>query len=219
MTAQFWFYILSPIGTLLAIYVAYIALIKQAQPHITIYYEPDDRQASVINLVVENAGGGTARDITFSQPLPVACFGIEKPDCSGDEVLGTGLPAIAAGQRYIYMGGQYAGLDDKLGDGLNVKVVYSYNNPIGITRKRVESCVLHVKHLALMPSVKSMEQAVVDALGQTNQTTIHQIRDRLSSINKSLEVLAKATEKQEAVQESDTQSEAVKSSGESHESI
>ena len=104
------FYIVSPIVTLLAVLIAYMTLAKQARPHLLVHYRPNPDIQSFVDLVVENIGGGMARDVTFSRPIPIKYFGIEKSDGSAIEALGEGLPAIASGQRFIFDGGQYAGL-------------------------------------------------------------------------------------------------------------
>ena len=145
--AQTIFYVVSPLVTLLAVFIAYLALVKQSRPHILVQYRPNPDIPSMIDLVIENIGGGMARNVVFSQPLPARCYGIEKASDNGTEVLGDGLPAIAAAQKYVFDGGQYGGLANRLGTKLEVEVSYKYKNPIGINRKRKESCVLSVSHM------------------------------------------------------------------------
>lgn len=184
------FYVVSPLITLLAVSVAYLALLKQSKPHILIQYRPNPNIQTFIDLIVENIGGGMARDITFSQPLPAKCFGIEKHDGPGLEVLGDGLPAIAAGQRYIFDGGQYGGLASKICDKLEIEISYSFINPLGIKRSRKEQCVLSVSHLQSMPTRTSAEQAVIDALIGPNVTTLQKIERALNNIGEALNRIA-----------------------------
>ncbi|HHH43369.1 MAG TPA: hypothetical protein ENK49_04455, partial [Gammaproteobacteria bacterium] len=171
--AQIIFYVVSPLVTLLAVLVAYIALVKQSRPHILVQYRPNPGIQSFIDLVVENIGNGMARNVQFSQPIPAQCFGIEKPDGEGGEALGGGFPAIAAGQQFIFDGGQYAGLKNRIGEMMEIQLTYEYMNPIGIRRKRKEACVLSITHLEGMPSRTNAEQAIVDALKSNNVTTLH----------------------------------------------
>jgi len=180
--AQIIFYGVSPLVTLLAVVVAYLALAKQSKPHILIHYRPNPNIQSIIDLVIENVGTGMARDVTFSKPLPARCFGIESPDGPGSEVLGNGLPAIAVGQQYIFDGGQFGGLSDKLGKHLEVEVLYNYRNPLGIIRRRTETCILSVSHLENMTTRTSPGQAIVDALKGPNTTTLQKIENELKSI-------------------------------------
>jgi len=180
------FYVISPLVTLLAVWVAYIALVKQTRPHILVQYQPNPGIQSFVDLVIENIGGGMARNVNFSQPLPVQCFGIEKPNGSGVEVLGDGLPAIAAGQRFVFDGGQYGGIDSRIGDKLELEVSYSYTNPFGFNRKRRELCVLSIAHLSNMPTRTSAEQAIVDSLKGPNVTTLQKIHGDLSNIASAL---------------------------------
>jgi hypothetical protein len=188
--AQTIFYVVSPLITLLAVSVAYLALLKQSKPHVLIQYRPNPNIQTLIDLVVENIGGGMARDITFSQPLPAKCFGIEKPNGPGLEVLGDGLPAIAAGQKYIFDGGQYGGLASKICDKLEIEISYSFINPLGITRSQKERCVLSISHLQNMPTRTSAEQAVVDALTGPNITTLQRIERELNNIGTALSRIA-----------------------------
>ncbi len=180
--AQTVFYVVSPLVTLLAVLVAYLALLKQSRPHLLVHYQPNPNIQSLIDLNIENLGNGMARDVAFSQPLPAQCYGIEKPDGEGSEVLSEGLPAIASGQKYVFDGGQYAGLSKKLGSSIEVQVSYKYRNPLGIIRSRNETCMLSVEHLKNMPTRTSAESAIVDALNGPNVTTLHRIERELHSI-------------------------------------
>lgn len=188
------FYVISPLITFLALWVAYIALVKQSRPHILVYYQPNPGIQSFIDLVVENIGGGMARDLIFSKPLPVQCFGIKNPDGSGVEVLGEGLPAIAAGQRFIFDGGQFGGLVSHIGDKLELEVSYNYKNPFGFSRKKREVCVLSIAHLSKMPTRTSSEQAIVNALEGPNVTTLQKIHKELSNIASALDSISKKEE-------------------------
>ena len=188
--AQTIFYVVSPLVTLLAVVVAYLALVKQSRPHILIQYLPNPDIPSMIDLVIENLGGGMARNVTFSQPIPARCNGIEKASGGCTDVLGEGLPAIAASQKYIFSGGQYGGLAERLGTKLEIEVSYNYNNPIGISRKRKESCVLSVSHMKTMPSRTSADQAIVDALKGPNVTTLQRIEKELHAIGGVLNIIA-----------------------------
>lgn len=184
-------YIVSPLATLLAVWVAYLALLRRSQPQLLVYYAPNPNIETLIDLVIENIGGATATNVTFSKPIPVTWFGIEKPDEDGSFIAQSGFPAISAGQRYVYDGGQYAGLFSKIGEALPVAVEYRYRNPFGFMRKRCESFVLSMAHMEHMPTRTSAQQAIVDALKSSNRTTIHEIRDELRVLNKSLHSLAK----------------------------
>jgi hypothetical protein len=185
--AQTIFYVVSPLVTLLAVSVAYIALVRQSRPHVLVHYRPNSGIPSMIDLVVENLGGGLARNLKFSEPLPSQCWGIDKPVGKGGDVLGDGLPALASGQQMIFDAGQYGGLEARLGNALEIKISYSYRNPIGINRKRTESCVLSVSHIQNMPTRISADQAIVEALKGPNKTTVQEIKTELQGIKIALE--------------------------------
>lgn len=198
--AQTAFYVVSPLVTLLAVFVAYLALLKQSRPHILVHYRPNPGVQSIIDLVVENIGNGMAREVVFSKPLPARCYGIEAPDGEGVEVFGDGVPAIAAGQQYIFDGGQYGGLAKRLGEKLEVKISYKYKNPLGISRNRTELCVLSVSHLQHMTTRTSAEQSIVDALKGPNKTTLQKIQGELFNIGAAIKQL---TSKLDESKESD----------------
>lgn len=56
------FYIVSPVITLMAVFVAYLTLNKQSMPQLLIHYRPNPDIQTLIDLVVENIGGGLASD-------------------------------------------------------------------------------------------------------------------------------------------------------------
>ena len=197
LLAQIIAYVISPLATLLAVWVAYLAVLKGSQPQLLIYYQPNPDTPSVIDLVIENIGGGSAIAVTFSEPLPIDWWGIEKPDGDGSFISKEGFPALSAGQRYTFNGGQYSGLKSKIGKGIKVKVAFNYRNPLGILRKTNEMFVLGIEHLARMPTRTSANQAIIDALKGPNKTTIQEMRDELRAINKHLRLLAQQREQKD----------------------
>ncbi|UYY88092.1 hypothetical protein [Alcaligenes sp. SMD-FA] len=180
---------LAGIGTFLAVGVAYMTLYKQSKPHILVFYVPNQKQASIIDLVVTNIGSGNAIDVRFSVDLPIHFFGIDHPTGDGNYLQASGFPMIAPGQRYEFQGGQFGGLQEELGDGLRLLVSYKYKNPIGCLCTDQEDFVLSVSHLGHLPASKSAEQTIVDAFKLSNgtATTLHEIRDELRKINNSFE--------------------------------
>lgn len=188
-------YIVSPLATLLAVWVAYLALLRGSQPQLLIYYQPNPDIPSFIDLIVENKGGGDAINVTFSEGLPINCFGIEQPNAEGGSVPKTGFPMVSAKQRYVFDGGQYAGLANRLGSGLPINISFKYLNPLGFYWKSTESVVVGVEHLKGMPTRTSAGQAIIDALKGPNKTTIQEIRNELRAMNKSLYVIAQQLNK------------------------
>ncbi|HTO40238.1 MAG TPA: hypothetical protein VL026_04620 [Rhizomicrobium sp.] len=194
LLAQIIAYIISPLATLLAVWVAYLSLLRGSQPQLLVYYQPNPDVPSIIDLVIENIGGGVAIGVTFSEPLPINCFGIEKPDGEGAVVSKQGFPAVSPGQRYVFTGGQYSGLQSKLVGGFAVIASYRFRNPIGIALKHDETFTLSIEHMKGMPTRTSANQAIVDALKGPNTTTLQEIRNELRGINKQLQVTAKQRE-------------------------
>lgn len=184
-------YIVSPLATLLAVWIAYLAVLRGSQPQLLLYYQPNPDVPSLIDLVIENSGGGAAISVSFSEPLPINCFGIDKPDGEGASVPKSGFPMVSAGQRYVFNGGQYAGLANRIGVGFSVKILAKYRNPLGILQNYSDSFVLGIEHLKGMPTRTSADQAIVDALKGPNTTTIQEIRNELRAISKHLQIIAK----------------------------
>lgn len=91
LLAQIIAYIVSPLATLLAVWIAYLAVLRGSQPQLLVYYQPNPDVPSLIDLVVENIGGGSAIGVAFSEHLPIGCFGIERPDGDGALVPKTGF--------------------------------------------------------------------------------------------------------------------------------
>lgn len=197
LLAQIIAYIVSPLATLLAVWVAYLAVLRGSQPQLLVYYQPNPDVPSLIDLVIENIGGGNAVEVTFSEPLPINWFGIEKPHTDGSFIPKDGFPSVSAGQRYTFNGGQYAGLESKLGAGLTVKVAYKFRNPFGVLRRGNNSLILAIGHLKGMPTRTSANQAIVDALKGPNITTMQEIRNELRAINKHLQLAVKQRERKD----------------------
>lgn len=184
---------LAPASAALAAFIAYVAVYKNSQPQVVAYYQPSKRTKSIIELIIENVGTGNAYGITFSNPIPISWFGIEGPEGEGRYIPTSGIPSLAPGQRLVFFGGQYGGLLKVLGtDGLPLDISYKFRPPLWRQINATDHCILSVKHLEGMATVKSMEQAVVDAIEGRNSTTIKDIRDSLQKIEKQLAAISKA---------------------------
>ena len=189
-----------PIATGVGALATYLAFYAKSKPHIAVYYQLNERQQSMIDLVIENIGSGTAFDVKFSQPLPVNWFGIEKPHSLdlGGFVPKSGVPCLFPGQRLVFNGGQYAGLLAQIGDGFDLRIDYKFHPPLWCEATGVDMAKVGIKHFCSMVTVKSMEQAVVDAITGDNATTVRDIRNALASIDASL---ASMTDKKRRAQE------------------
>lgn len=184
---------LAPASAALAAFIAYVAVYKNSQPQVVAYYQPSARTQSIIELIIENVGTGNAYGITFSNPIPISWFGIEAPEGEGRYIPTSGVPSLAPGQRLIFFGGQYGGLLKVLGtDGLPLDISYKFRPPLWRQINATDHCILSVKHLEGMATVKSMEQAVVDAIEGRNSTTIKDIRGSLGKIEQHLAAISKA---------------------------
>lgn len=177
---------------LLAVWVTWLALSNNSQPQVLIYYQPSVNRGSMIDLIIENIGNGTAYDVKFSAPVPINWFGIEEPEFSGQGgwLSEGGIPALAPKQRYTYTGGQFSGLKAKLGSGVKISINYRYLNPLRFLESGSDDSVLAINHFAGYAMPRSADQAIVDALVGNNPSTIKEIKNSMHGINVSLSRIA-----------------------------
>ena len=187
---QIAFYIVSPIGTFLAVATAYYAIYRQTRPSIAVYYEPNPDTASLIDLVIRNIGTGTARDISFSAPLPILCWGIDKPDGSESKQIDHKIPFLAPNKELRFNAGQYGGLKDRVQDGIAVTAQYTFRTPLRSGKKGKDSSMLDVNYMRHAGTKNSAAQDLSDALKGRNQTVFISMNKSLVSISKSLSELA-----------------------------
>lgn len=96
-----------------------------ARPSVLVYTRQDPSSPSILQIVIENVGGGTARDVRFklSRPIPIRAFGLTVEDAEKrreptmqDFLLQAPIPALPAGARRVIDWGQYGGLYRAIGD-------------------------------------------------------------------------------------------------------
>jgi hypothetical protein len=122
--------------------INYLVLRSQQDPEIIVYALPDSRRPSIIILVIENIGKGSARDIRFqtNRPIPQRAFGFAnapEPDTMKDGPLIDGIPAFSAGEKRIITWGQFHGLKKGLGDDvLEITATYKSYPILRFTSKK-----------------------------------------------------------------------------------
>jgi hypothetical protein len=188
---QIVFYLVSPVITFLAVATAYLALYRQSKPSVMLHYEPSNDAGSVIDLVIGNYGGGTAREVSFSAPIPIRCWGIENPDKVNEEdFLQINIPALAPGKTLRYQAGQYGGLLSQIGEGMPITASYKYKSPLKFEKKGEDLSVLDLRYMAQMHSGNSPAYDLADAMKGRNNTIFIQTNRSLASISKSLNAIA-----------------------------
>ncbi len=203
---QIAFYIVSPFLTFLAVAIAYLAIYRQSKPNIIIHYEPSDNAGSIIDLVIHNYGGGTAKDVQFSKAIPIGCFGIEQASpVESSTFLQVKIP-ILSGKTLRYTGGQYGGLLVHIGDGYPVTATYNYRTPLRIKKKGKGTSILDIHYMVGMHSGNSAAYDLADAMKGRNNTVF-------IKTNKELEVISKQLTRIAAVLESSSESSSDKESG------
>lgn len=122
--------------------INYLVLKAQRDPEVIVYAIHDERRPSVINLIIENSGAGSAHDVTFqpNRPIPARAFGFEdaqQPQAMTDGPLIRGILALGCGEKRIITWGQYGGLKKGLGDDvLDITATYFSRPPLSLTRQR-----------------------------------------------------------------------------------
>ena len=185
---QFIFFIVSPLITLSAVAIAYHALYRQAKPSISIYYEPNPDVGSIIDLVIKNNGGSAAKDLTFSTPIPIGRFGIEKADPNQNGDFDHAIRHLTAGRELRYWAGQYGGLKAAIPTDLEIIAKYTFKSPL---RKRngKDISVLDVRYLEGCNSSNSAATDLSDAMKGKNNTVFIEIKNSLDNISNELNSL------------------------------
>lgn len=199
------FYIISPIVTFLAVSIAYLAIYRQSKPSISVFYEPSNDAASVIDLVIRNSGGGAAKDLEFCSSIPINCWGIERAiDIDDSEFLTIKIPLLAPGKELRWQAGQYGGVSSQIGEGFPVTALYKYRTPLGVQKKGKEVFVLDIKYMARMHSSNSPAYDLADAMKGRNNTIFLKTNKQLEAINKNLARIASALEQDENIARKNT---------------
>ena len=193
-TFQIAFYIVSPIATFLAVGTAYLAIYRQSKPSIVIYYELSPDVQTVIDLVICNHGSGAARDIEFSTPLPINCWGIDSPQpIDSSKFMDSKIPVLAPGKELRYQAGQYKGLISKINDGFSVTAKYTYRTPLRTKKNGEDISILDLRYMKYMNTKSSAAHDLSDALRGKNNTIFLKINRSLESIDKKLGLIASSS--------------------------
>lgn len=188
---QIAFYIISPIATLLAVGTTYLAIYRQAKPSIVIYYELSPDVSSIIDLVICNHGSGTARDIKFSTPIPINCWGMESPQTiDTSKFMSSKIPVLAPGKELRYQAGQYGGLLSQINDNFSVTAKYIYRTPLRNKKSGEDTSILDIRYMAYMNTKNSAAHDLSDALKGRNNTIFLTLNNTLKSIDNKLESIA-----------------------------
>ena len=191
------FYIISPVVTLLAVSVAYLAIYRQAKPNVIVHYQPSDNVGSVIDLIICNYGGGTARDVTFSEAIPVGCWGIEAANTIDvSKFLNIKIPVLAPGKSLRYQAGQYGGLLSQLNENLPVTASYLYRTPLRRNKKGSDLSILDINYMSGMHSGNSPAYDLADAMKGRNNTIFLKTNAQLTKVNNNLDRIAVVLEAQ-----------------------
>ena len=187
---QIAFYVVSPIVAFLAFFTTYLAIYRQSKPSIVIYYELSEA-GSVIDLVICNYGSGTARDISFSTPIPIHCWGIEAADrIDPEEFLNSKIPVLAPSKELRYQAGQYGGLFSQVGEVFTVTASYKFRTPLRSSKRGNDISILDLRYMKYMNTKNSAAYDLSDALIGRNNTIFAKINSTLTLINGQLSSIA-----------------------------
>lgn len=197
-TFQIAFYIVSPIATFLAVGTAYLAIYRQSKPSIVIYYELSPDVQTVIDLVICNHGSGAARDIEFSTPIPINCWGLESPQpVDSSKFMNSKIPVLAPGKELRYQAGQYKGLISQVINDFSVTAKYTYRTPLRNKKSGEDISILDINYMKHMNTKNSAAHDLSDALKGRNNTIFFKVNRNLESIDNKLGLIASSLKTKE----------------------
>ena len=103
--------------------ISYFLLRSQVDPEVIVYVKHDEMRPSLLMIVIQNIGRGSAYNVRFTidRTVPAKAWGIEEPDPKEPVVpmehgpLATGIPLLAPGEKRVLNWGQYGGLIEAVG--------------------------------------------------------------------------------------------------------
>ncbi|PHS30272.1 MAG: hypothetical protein COA95_09290 [Methylophaga sp.] len=194
---QIAFYIVSPVATFLAVGTAYFAIYRQSKPNIILYYELSEA-STVIDLVICNHGSGAARDIEFSVPIPLGCWGMSSSDdTTPKRFLDSKIPVLAPNKELRYQAGQYGGLFSQIGESFTVAAKYSYRTPLRNGKRGEDTSILDIRYMSHMNSKNSAAYDLSDAMKGRNNTIFSELNKSLKSIDGKLGLIASSIQNNE----------------------
>ena len=122
--------------------INYMLLRLQRDPEVVVYAVHDPKRPTILNLIIENTGKGTAHGVQFkaSNSIPSRAFGFEDapmPEEMNEGPLINGIPTLGAGEKRITTWGQYYGLKKGLADNvLEITATYHSFPNLKITRQK-----------------------------------------------------------------------------------
>ena len=158
--------------------IAYLLYRLTHDPEVIVYAIGDPKRASLINLVIENTGGSSALDVTFSssEPLPGRAFGHQEasvPDPMSEGPLITGIPSLGPRATRVVVWGQYGGIQKGIGDRVvDVTAVYESKPRFGFRRRKHKTVSrLEIKSFehTLVPE-DNWDQKTAEALNNISNT-------------------------------------------------
>jgi len=140
--ARLWVSVFSAIVAVSAVLVTLIIYWSANDPNVIVYAEDDPRRPTIILLVIENIGRGSAKNITFApnRPLPQGAWGFENAKMPQQMIEGpiiTGIPYLRPGARRVISWGQYYGLKKWFENStISIDIFYERDGSIPIIRNR-----------------------------------------------------------------------------------
>ncbi|MEF9957271.1 MAG: hypothetical protein RSA22_00435 [Acinetobacter sp.] len=141
---------LSLVIAICSLIVTYVVYHKNSIADVVIYTQTDPNRPTIINLIVQNIGGGIAKNIRFDTPIgmPRAAYGISKLSepvkFYESGIFVNGLPILYPNQKMIFTWGQYGGLKEAL-NGIPLEVSISFYSPVPLQffkRKFINNIIL-----------------------------------------------------------------------------
>ena len=127
--------------------ISYSVYYANSNPDVIVHLEQNPESKTVLNLIIENIGNGSAKNISFSteKPLPQEAFNQPIQEMSKGPII-TGIPYLAPGSSRTLMLGMYRGLEKWLNDeSIIINIECERKSPIfGLTKKVYTSSSIDV---------------------------------------------------------------------------
>jgi hypothetical protein len=164
--------------------ISYSVYAGSTSPDVVVHLEQDPHSKSILNLVIQNIGKGSAKNIVFTpeSPLPQDAFGIENAHMPKQMDRGpiiTGIPYLAPNAKRVMMLGQYSGLENWLKDKsivINIKCERA-NKVFGISKFVHTSSSIDIFSFATSES--------------SDNSNAKGIKDELKKLNKEIAAIKK----------------------------
>ncbi|WP_312283190.1 hypothetical protein [Pseudescherichia sp.] len=155
--------------------ISYLVYKDSTSPDVIVYLEQNENSKSILNIVIKNIGKSAAADVKFSfdRALPHRAFEDDISSDMNDSALIKGIPFFAPGTSRVFMFGDYAGINNFIGDG-KIKVTTTFrkaNSRNPFSREISNECYIEIQSMAYVDaSDNSNSRKIAESLSKIEKT-------------------------------------------------